>query len=89
MALSKTQVSEVIKHFQRKDLDTGSSEVQIALLTFDIKKQTEHFKKHPKDNHGTIGLVKMVNRRRRLLDYLKKTDSKKYQKLIVDLGIRK
>lgn len=89
MALSKAQTSAVIKNFQRKDLDTGSSEVQIALLTFDIKKQTEHFKKHPKDNHGTVGLVKMVNRRRSLLDYLKRTDMKKYQSLISELGIRK
>jgi len=89
MALSKEQTSQIIKNFQRKDLDTGSSEVQIALLTFDIKQQTEHFKKHPKDHHGTTGLVKMVNRRRRLLDYIKRTDNKKYQKLISDLGIRK
>lgn len=89
MALSTAQKSQIVKKFQRKDLDTGSSEVQVALLTFQIKELTEHFKKHPKDNHGTVGLVKLVNRRRRLLDYLKKTDFKKYQQVITDLEIRK
>ena len=61
----------------------------MALLTFRIKDLTEHFKQHPKDFHGTTGLVKLVNRRRRLLDYLKKNDVKKYQSLIDQLGIRK
>jgi small subunit ribosomal protein S15 len=89
MALSTAQKAQVVKKFQRKDLDTGSSEVQVALLTFQIKELTEHFKKHPKDNHGTIGLVKLVNRRRRLLDYLKKTDFKKYQQVITELELRK
>lgn len=89
MAINKTQTAEIVKNFQRKELDTGSSEVQVALLTFRIKDLTEHFKKHPKDNHGTTGLVKLVNRRRKLLDYLKKTDNQKYLKLIGDLGIRK
>ncbi|MBY0313973.1 MAG: 30S ribosomal protein S15 [Bdellovibrionales bacterium] len=89
MALSKAQNEQIIKKFQRADLDTGSSEVQVALLTFQIKTLSEHFKKHPKDNHGTVGLVKMVNRRRRLLDYLKRTDNKKYLSLIADLEIRK
>lgn len=89
MALNKTQKSEIVNHFKRGELDTGSSEVQIALITFQIKDLTGHFKRHPKDNHGTVGLVKLVNRRRRLLDYLKRTDLPKYQKLIADLGIRK
>lgn len=89
MAINKAQTEEIVKHFRRSDLDTGSSEVQIALITFKIKDLTEHFKKHPKDNHGTQGLITMVNRRRSLLDYLKRTDVKKYQKLIADLGIRK
>ena len=89
MAINKVQTEEIVKHFRRSDLDTGSSEVQIALITFKIKDLTEHFKKHPKDNHGTQGLITMVNRRRSLLDYLKRTDVKKYQKLIADLGIRK
>lgn len=87
--LSKTQTAQIIKHFQRADLDTGSSEVQVALLTFKIKELTEHFKKHPKDKHGTKGLIKLVNTRRRLLSYLKKNDQGKYTKLIADLGLRK
>lgn len=87
--MSKEQTHQVVKKFQRKDLDTGSSEVQIALITFRIKDLANHFKKHSKDNHGTMGLIKLVNRRRRLLDYLKRTDMKKYQSLIVELGIRK
>ena len=89
MALNTAQTAQVIKKFQRKDLDTGSSEVQIALLTFQIKDLTGHFKKHPKDNHGTIGLVKLVNRRRTLLDYLKRTNFKKYQQVISELELRK
>ena len=87
--LSKTQKEEIIKHFRRGDLDTGSSEVQVALLTFKIKELTKHFKEHPKDNHGTTGLIKLVNRRRRLLDYMKRHDSKKYLEVIGELGIRK
>ena len=89
MAINKVQTEEIVKHFRRTDLDTGSSEVQVALITFKIKDLTEHFKRHPKDNHGTQGLITLVNRRRSLLDYLKRTDVKKYQKLIADLGIRK
>ncbi len=89
MALTTAQKTQIVKKFQRKDLDTGSSEVQVALLTFQIKELTGHFKKHPKDNHGTVGLVKLVNRRRRLLDYLKKTDFKKYQQVITELELRK
>lgn len=87
--MNKQQTEEVVKHFRRTDLDTGSSEVQVALITFRIKELSDHFKKHPKDNHGTQGLIKLVNRRRTLLDYLKRTDLKKYQTLIADLGIRK
>lgn len=89
MAISKEQTGQIVKKFQRKDLDTGSSEVQIALITYRIKDLADHFKKHSKDHHGTQGLIKLVNRRRRLLDYLKRTDMKKYQTLIADLGIRK
>ncbi|MCC6137852.1 MAG: 30S ribosomal protein S15 [Bdellovibrionaceae bacterium] len=89
MAISKEQTQQIVKKFQRKDLDTGSSEVQIALITYRIKDLAEHFKKHSKDHHGTQGLIKLVNRRRTLLDYLKRTDMKKYQTLIADLGIRK
>lgn len=89
MAISKEQTQQIVKKFQRKDLDTGSSEVQIALITYRIKDLAEHFKKHSKDHHGTTGLIKLVNRRRTLLDYLKKNDFKKYQTLIEELGIRK
>lgn len=89
MAMSKEQKQQVVKQFQRKDLDTGSSEVQIALITARIKDLASHFKKHSKDHHGTTGLIKLVNRRRSLLDYLKRTDVKKYQTIIEQLGLRK
>ncbi len=89
MALLNSQKEEIIKNFQRKELDTGSSEVQVALLTFRIKDLTEHFKKHKKDKHGQLGLTKMVNKRRKLLDYLKRKNLDGYTKLIGDLGIRK
>lgn len=89
MALLKEEKSEVIKNFRRAELDTGSSEVQIALLTFRITKLTEHFKVNKKDHHGQRGLVRMVNRRRKLLDYLKRTDPNKYTSLIKELSIRK
>jgi small subunit ribosomal protein S15 len=89
MALQQSQKQEIIKNFQRKELDTGSSEVQIALLTFRITDLTEHFKTHKKDKHGQRGLVKLVNKRRKLLDYLKKKNLDSYKKVISDLGIRK
>ena len=89
MALLQSQKQEIIKHFQKKELDTGSSEVQIALLTYRIKDLTEHFKTHKKDKHGQLGLVRMVNKRRKLLSYLKKKDLNGYTKLIADLGLRK
>lgn len=89
MAILQSQKQEIIKNFQKKELDTGSSEVQIALLTYRIKDLTEHFKVHKKDKHGQLGLVKMVNKRRKLLDYLKKKDLNGYTKLIGDLGLRK
>ena len=89
MAMSKEQTQQVVKEFQRKDLDTGSSEVQVALITYRIKDLANHFKKHSKDHHGTQGLIKLVNRRRTLLAYLKKTDMKKYQETIAKLGLRK
>ncbi len=89
MAILQSQKQEIIKHFQKKELDTGSSEVQIALLTYRIKDLTEHFKTHKKDKHGQRGLVKLVNKRRKLLDYLKRKDLDGYTKLIGDLNIRK
>lgn len=89
MAILQSQKQEIIKHFQKKELDTGSSEVQIALLTYRIKDLTEHFKTHKKDKHGQRGLVKLVNKRRKLLDYLKKKDLNSYTTLIGQLDIRK
>lgn len=89
MAVTTTQKANIVKKFQRADLDTGSSEVQVALLTARINEMTVHFTTHKKDNHGRRGLVKAVNQRRKLLDYLKRTDSKKYESLIKSLDIRK
>ncbi len=89
MALTKEQREEVAKKYRRNDLDTGSSEVQIALLTHRISDITQHFTVHKKDVHGRRGLVTLVNRRRKLLDYLKKHDNPKYQQLLKDLEIRK
>jgi small subunit ribosomal protein S15 len=80
---------EIIKQFGRNENDTGSPEVQIALLTERIKNLTEHFKDHVKDHHSRRGLLTLVGRRRRFLDYLKKTDVESYRKIIVTLGIRK
>lgn len=89
MAILQSQKQEIIKHFQKKELDTGSPQVQIALLTYRIKDLTEHFKTHKKDKHGQRGLVKLVNKRRKLLDYLKRKDLNGYMTIIGDLGIRK
>lgn len=89
MAINAQQKSEIIAKFQRDKVDTGSSEVQIALLSARIKELTEHFKVHAKDHHSRRGLLKLVSRRRRLLDYLKRTDTVKYNDLIKTLGLRK
>ena len=85
----KEHKKEIINHFKKAELDTGSSEVQIALLSFRIKQLTEHFKIHKKDHHGRLGLVKMVNKRRSLLAYLKRKNLGSYTKLIAELGLRK
>lgn len=89
MALQKEQKEVIVKKFRRSELDTGSSEVQVALLTHRIQDLKEHFKTHKKDKHGQRGLVKMVNKRRKLLEYLQHTDENKYSKLIEELGLRK
>jgi small subunit ribosomal protein S15 len=89
MALSQQIKSEVIKKFQTRDGDTGSPEVQIALLTERIKQLTEHFKVHAKDFHSRRGLLMLVSQRRRLLDYLRSRDVGRYRVLIGELGIRK
>ena len=78
-----------IKEYARKEGDTGSPEVQIAILTARIQELTEHLKNHPKDHHSRRGLLKMVGQRRGLLAYLKKTDLEGYRALIAKLGIRK
>ena len=89
MTITAEKKQELIKKFgQRKD-DTGSPEVQVAVLTERIVNLTEHFKGHHKDNHSRRGLLMMVNKRRSLLDYLRKKDVERYAKLIKDLGLRK
>ncbi len=89
MAQSAVKKSEIIEKFKIHSSDTGSSEVQIALLTDRIKYLTDHFKVHKKDHHSRQGLLKLVGQRRSLLDYLRKKDVNKYRALIQDLGIRK
>lgn len=89
MALSAQQKSKVVAEYQRGEGDTGSTEVQIALLTHDIKALSDHFEDHKRDHHSRQGLLRKVNQRRKLLDYLKKKDSKCYQDLIERLGLRR
>lgn len=89
MALFGYQKEQIIKKFQRTSMDTGSSEVQVALLTFRIKDLTEHFKVNKKDHHSRQGLIKLVNRRKKLLSYLRETSPEVYTKLITDLELRK
>ena len=81
--------AEIIKEYQTKEGDTGSPEVQVAILTYRINDLNEHLKEHHKDFHSRRGLLKMVGQRRGLLDYLKKTDIERYRALIEKLGIRK
>ncbi len=89
MALSKEKKQEIIKKFQVHERDSGSPEVQIALLTERIKQLTEHFQVHKKDYHSRRGLLKLVGQRRRLLDYLKSKRIDKYRQLVKELGLRK
>lgn len=89
MALTTEAKQKIVKTHRRSDLDTGSSEVQVALITQRILELTEHFKIHKKDVHGKRGLIKLVTQRRSLLDYLKRTNLKKYSSLIKELEIRK
>lgn len=89
MAQSAVKKNEIIEKFKIHASDTGSSTVQIALLTDRIQYLTEHFKTHVKDHHSRQGLLKLVGQRRSLLDYLKKKDVNKYRTLIQELGIRK
>jgi small subunit ribosomal protein S15 len=89
MSLQVAQKAQVVKQYQRAGNDTGSTEVQIALLTERINGLTEHFKSHVKDFHSRRGLLKMVSQRRKLLDYLKRSDVDKYRSIIERLGLRK
>ena len=89
MAQSTAKKNEIIQQFKTHENDTGSCEVQIALLTDRIKYLTEHFKTHSKDHHSRRGLLKLVGQRRSLLKYLMKKDVVKYRELIKQLGIRK
>ncbi len=87
--LSKEKKAEIIKEYAIKEGDTGSPEVQIAILTYRINDLNDHFKAHPKDNHSRRGLLKMVGQRRNMLRYLKDTDIERYRTLISRLGLRK
>ena len=87
--MSELTKSYIVAKFQRAEGDTGSPEVQVALLTARINHLTDHFKVHAKDHHSRRGLLRMVSRRRKLLDYLKRTDLNAYRKLIDTLNLRK
>lgn len=89
MSITVERKAELVKQYATKDADTGSAEVQVAILTERIVNLTEHFKEHKKDNHSRRGLLKLVSHRRSLLDYLKKKDESRYQSLIASLGIRR
>ncbi len=89
MALSTAEKVDVIEKYKRKDGDTGSPEVQVALLTTRIVQLTEHFKEHKHDHHSRRGLLRMVNQRRKLLDYLKGKNADSYKALISSLGLRR
>jgi small subunit ribosomal protein S15 len=89
MALSHEQKLNIVKDYQQGTDDTGSPEVQIALLTSRITDLSDHFKEHSKDHHSRQGLLRMVNQRRKLLDYLRNKDIGRYRELITRLGLRK
>ncbi|WP_447974885.1 30S ribosomal protein S15 [Nitrospira sp. Kam-Ns4a] len=89
MALAKEAKAEVIQQYRRHEADSGSPEVQIAILTNRIAYLTEHFKLHRKDHHSRRGLLQLVSRRRRLLDYLRRIDEARYRAVLERLGIRK
>jgi len=89
MSVTSGRKAEVMKQFAKKPGDTGSPEVQVAILSERINNLTEHFKTHVKDNHSRRGLLKLVGQRRKLLDYLRRTNEVSYKKLIEKLGIRR
>jgi len=89
MALSAEEKANVVKEYQTAEGDTGSPEVQVALLSANINKLQGHFGSHKKDHHSRRGLIRMVNQRRKLLDYLKSKDAQRYANLIARLGLRR
>ncbi|EAP89651.1 MAG: 30S ribosomal protein S15 [Oceanicaulis sp.] len=89
MSITAERKAELIKEYARGENDTGSAEVQVAVLTERIANLTEHFKTHKKDNHSRRGLLKLVSQRRRLLDYLKKIDEDRYKAIVQALGLRR
>ncbi len=89
MALNKEKKAELVKKFGANESDTGSIEVQIAILTEEINTLTEHFKEHPKDNHSKRGLLHKVGQRKSLLNYLLEHDVTRYRKIVKELGLRK
>ena len=89
MSIKKENKTKIIDEYSRSDKDTGSPEVQIAILSQRISNLTEHFQSHQKDNHSRTGLMRLINQRRSLLAYLKKSNKDSYEKLIDKLGIRK
>ena len=89
MAITTSQKAQILQDHQRANADTGSPEVQVALLTARINDLTGHFKSHVKDHHSRRGLLRMVSRRRKLLDYLRRSDAGRYRTLLDRLGLRK
>lgn len=89
MALSTDNKAEIVKDFSRGENDTGSPEVQVALLSANIDALQGHFKEHKHDHHSRVGLIRMVSQRRKLLDYLKRKSTDRYSKLIKTLGLRR
>ncbi len=89
MALKTKEKAKIIEKFRAHEKDTGSSNVQVAILTKEIERLTEHLKKNPKDNHSRRGLLGMVSQRKRLLDYLKTTNVRKYNNMIKKLGLKR
>lgn len=89
MSLSTSNIAQIVKDYQQATNDTGSPEVQVALLTANITSLSGHFRVHSKDHHSRRGLLRMVNKRRRLLEYLKSKDVGRYQALIARLGLRR
>ncbi|MCU7810466.1 MAG: 30S ribosomal protein S15 [Candidatus Thiodiazotropha sp. (ex Notomyrtea botanica)] len=89
MTMSAADKKSVVEEYQREPGDTGSPEVQVALMTSRITQLTDHFKEHKQDHHSRQGLVRLVNSRRKLLDYLKKKDQQRYRDLIARLGLRR